>query len=73
MESTYTPKLLLTLREAAEQLAVSERTLWSLAKQKAIPSIRVGPRGLRFRFESLQNWILKQEQQPAEQEPAATT
>lgn len=65
MEPTLTPKLLLTLREAAEQLAVSERTLWTLAKEKAIPSIRVGPRGLRFRFEALQEWILKQEQQSA--------
>ena len=55
------PKLLLTLFEAANAMNVSERTLWQLAKTKQIPSVRVGPRGLRFRLAALEKWIEKQE------------
>lgn len=64
-------RLLLTLREAAEQLAVSDRVLWQLAKNRVIPSVRVGPRGLRFSRDSLQKWIVEQENNSAGVQPAA--
>lgn len=64
-------RLLLTLREAAEQLAVSDRVLWQLAKDRVIPSVRVGPRGLRFSLEALRKWIAEQEQKSAGVQPAA--
>jgi excisionase family DNA binding protein len=57
-----TKPMLFTLREAAEALGVSQRTLWGLAKNKQIRSVRVGPRGLRFSPAALQAFIEKQEQ-----------
>ena len=38
---------LLTAREAADVLKVSERTLWSLTKAKDIPAVKVG-RSVRY-------------------------
>ena len=40
-------KDVLTLREAAEFLRTSERTLWSLVQDDKVPSFRVG-NGIRF-------------------------
>ncbi len=41
-----TDKLLLTAREAARLLSVSERTLWSFTNEGAIPVVRIGRRVL---------------------------
>ena len=41
-----TDKLLLTAREAARMLSVSERTLWTLTHEGAIPAVRIGRRVL---------------------------
>jgi excisionase family DNA binding protein len=49
-------RLLLTPREAARSLAVSERTLWGLTHQGAIPCVRLG-RAVRYDLVDLQAFI----------------
>lgn len=59
------PTLLLTARDAARALAISEKTLWSLTTPRGpIPAIRVGERSLRYSVRALEEWIARQ--------PAAT-
>ena len=48
--------LLVTSREAARMLAVSERTLWGLADRGEIPRIRIG-RAVRYDVRDLDAWI----------------
>ena len=58
--TTTTPPLLLKSRDAAEALAISERTLWALTSPRGpIPAIRVGQkrRALRYDPRDLQRWI----------------
>jgi excisionase family DNA binding protein len=47
---------LLTVREAADLLRISERTLFTLTKNHEIPSVRVG-RGVRYDERDLARWI----------------
>lgn len=52
------PKLLLTPREAAGALGVSERTLWSLTSPRGpIRCFRVSRRAIRYAIGDLQTWI----------------
>jgi excisionase family DNA binding protein len=55
---TSTPeKLLLSAREAAKALSVSERTLWSMtAPRGPIPAVKIGTRVL-YSVTALQKWI----------------
>lgn len=39
--------LLLSARDAARQLAISEKTLWTLTKAGRVPAIRIG-RAVRY-------------------------
>ncbi len=48
--------LLLTQRQAAEALSLSERKLWGLVHAGEIPVVRVG-RMRRYRIADLQAWI----------------
>jgi excisionase family DNA binding protein len=55
-----TARLLLTVRQAAKALAVSERTLWALtAPRGPIRSVRFG-RSVRYSVDSLRDWIESQ-------------
>jgi len=54
-------KLLLTAKEAARALAISERTLWSLTRNGDIPSVRFG-RAVRYDPRDLDRWIERQKQ-----------
>ena len=54
MEET---RLLLTPRESARRLAISERLLWQLTADGAIPSVRVGKRGVRYDVRDLVAFI----------------
>jgi predicted DNA-binding transcriptional regulator AlpA len=56
-------KLLLSAREAAASLSISERTLWAVTVPRGtLPVVRIpGGRGVRYSVESLQNWIAGQE------------
>lgn len=51
-----TPVLLLTAREAAKALAVSERTLFNLTKAGRLPAVRIGT-SVRYRPADLQSFI----------------
>jgi len=51
------PKMLLTAREAAALLSISERTLWTLTSTKAIPCVRLSPRMTRYDPDMLDDWI----------------
>lgn len=53
------PKLLLTSREAAKALSISERTLWGLANQGILRSIRIG-RSVRYSLDELREFIAQQ-------------
>ncbi len=52
-------RLLLRPNEAAEALAISPRTLWSLE----IPRVRVGKRGIRYDVVDILAWIRQQKTQ----------
>lgn len=49
----------LTLFEASKRLKVSERTLWQLAKDNAVPHFRVGKQ-YRFLVSELDAWAVSQ-------------
>jgi DNA-binding transcriptional MerR regulator len=55
-----TKRLLIPPREAAALLSVSPRTLHTLTKSGAVPSVVLGTRGRRYSVESLQKIIDKQ-------------
>ena len=61
IESTPpTPKLLLTTKEAASALSMSERTLWGLADTGAIRRVRFGTGkrpAVRYHVDDLNRWI----------------
>jgi len=49
-------RLLLTPREAAEALRISERKLWGLTASGQIPCLRIG-RSVRYDVDDLRDWI----------------
>jgi len=49
---------LMNPRQAAELLAISARTLWTLTNRREIPSIRIG-RCIRYLERDLVAWIQK--------------
>ena len=55
--TAQTPALLLTARETATALRISERSLWSLTEPRGpIPCIRLG-RSVRYSPDALSAWI----------------
>ena len=55
-ERTETPKLLLTAREAAATLSISERSLWGLTNQGLLRCVRIG-RSVRYAVDDLHEFI----------------
>lgn len=49
--------LLVTKREAARMLGVSERTFWQLRHDGLIPTIHIGRKFIRFSVEDLREFI----------------
>jgi excisionase family DNA binding protein len=49
--------MLLTARQAAKVLCISERTLWGLTKSGDIPAVRFGGRNVRYDPRDLDAWI----------------
>ncbi len=47
---------LLKPREAADILAISERTLWTLTKEGVIPCVRLG-RSVRYRLSEIEQQL----------------
>jgi predicted DNA-binding transcriptional regulator AlpA len=61
------PTLLLTARDAARALAISEKTLWTLSAPRGpIPTIRVGERSIRYSVAALEKWVAAQQAAEAE-------
>lgn len=56
--------LLLSTRDAAKRLAISERTLFSLTKSGQLPCVRLGM-AKRYSVETIKQWIQKSEAEPA--------
>jgi excisionase family DNA binding protein len=54
--SSEIPKLM-TVREAAKALTISERTLWTLTQAGEIPRVPFGPRGFRYDARDLLAYI----------------
>ncbi len=52
-------KLLLTVRETAEALNVSEKHIWRLVWAGTIPSVKLG-RSVRVPADQLQEWLRNQ-------------
>ena len=75
-QAVQVPKLLLTPREAARALGISDRTLWALTEPRGpIPCLRIGTRGLcgavRYRPVDLEQWAVRAilEPKPAQRRP----
>ena len=49
---------LLTAKEVAPILQVKPARVYELARERAIPSVRVGERQLRFEESALRDWIV---------------
>ena len=54
-------QLLLTVRQAAQRLAIGERTLWELTRRGAIPCVRIG-RAVRYAPSDLEAYISRQKE-----------
>jgi len=50
---------ILTIKEVAEQLKVTEKTIYRLLSKQEIPAFKVGG-SWRFRQEDINNWITEQ-------------
>ena len=55
-ESTPVEPLLLTARQTARMLAISERSLYSLTKVGDLPAVRIG-RSVRYDTADIRAWI----------------
>jgi predicted DNA-binding transcriptional regulator AlpA len=54
--------ILLTPRDAAAALAVSERTLWSLSSPRGkLPTVRIG-RAVRYRVADLESFVAQHQE-----------
>jgi len=49
-------RLALSMREAAEALGISDRTLWSWTKDGIIPAVRIGGRWL-YPVDVIREWL----------------
>jgi excisionase family DNA binding protein len=56
-----TAPLLLSARETARALSVSERTLFTLTKERGLPCVRIGSR-VMYRPEAVNAWLAEREQ-----------
>lgn len=58
-EKPEAPRLLLTARDAAAALAISERKLWELTNGGVIKVVRIG-RSVRYSHAALEDFIAEQ-------------
>lgn len=56
--SVETNRLLVPSRDAAQMLAISERTLWQLRQNGEIPFLRIG-KLVRYPVADLEDWIAR--------------
>lgn len=50
---------LLTAVEVADLLAVPKTRIWSMSRRGEIPTVRLGPREVRYRPEDIDVWIAR--------------
>ena len=50
------PPLWLTTKQVAAMLQVSERTLYEITKDGALPRVKLGARGLRYRCSDVEKF-----------------
>jgi len=55
-ENVNSAFVLLSAKQAAESLGISQRKLWSLTNARAIASIKIG-RAIRYSVDDLQSFI----------------
>lgn len=60
-EGNVTESALLTYEQAAAYLSTPINTLRSMVHRKTVPHIRMGPRSVRFRRETLDRWLAERE------------
>lgn len=65
-QATNPPRLLLTATEAAEALAISPRTLWTLTQTGQLRAVRIGPsrRAVRYTIDELEGFIERAKRRP---------
>ena len=61
---------ILTIKEVADYLKVTERTLYRLAQEGKIPAFKVGG-SWRFRRDDLDHWIREQTRNQDDEESAS--
>jgi excisionase family DNA binding protein len=50
---------LLTADEVARLLRVPKTRVWSMSRRGEIPTVRIGPREVRYRAEDIDVWIAR--------------
>jgi len=68
MSTTTAPMLLLTPRDVAAAMGISEKHLSNLTKAGAITCVRLG-RSVRYSVAALEEWIAKQASAKGEPKP----
>jgi excisionase family DNA binding protein len=64
------PEDILTIKEVADYLKLTERTLYRLAQEGKIPAFKVGG-SWRFRRDDLDHWIRQQTRNQEDEESAS--
>jgi excisionase family DNA binding protein len=57
MSTPASVPVLITVKEAAQRLSVSPRSVWKLVASGALPVVKVGARSTRISTEELSNFI----------------
>lgn len=60
VRSSFDDVFLLTSREAAKRLSISQRYLYKLTRSGVLPCVRIG-QSVRYSVTTIQNWILESE------------
>jgi len=51
---------LFTINELSELLGVSSRTIFAWKKERGLPFVKLGPRLIRYDFDSVEDWLESQ-------------
>jgi len=52
---------LFTINELSEELGISPRTVFAWKKERGLPFVKLGPRLIRYDFDSVEDWLESQE------------
>jgi excisionase family DNA binding protein len=58
-ETAHVTERLLTAVQVADLLAVPKTRVWSMSRRGEIPTVRIGPREVRYRPEDIDAWIAR--------------